>query len=275
MRPITFLLLTVAFAPFNHVTAQEQAPAVTPFSRVSAQGLTVENAGAGLLALAGFGAGAFMGGIVGFLAEDTAQNPDSPCFDRSCTLLGAAVGGGAGALLLVGYWVIEGSAASNTLKAFMAGATGLGVGAASGAAIVVLGVSEGRACPNTDCVGLGAALGGFVGTVVGSVYGARRGRHAEKPSVVQHVLIGLGVGAGVGGFWGYMTDQASPISLATDDPCFQKSCSLLGAAIGGGYGALVGLMYWVVVTDQEPNAFLGGVAGLVVGSAIGFALGVR
>ncbi len=100
----------------------------------------------------------------------------------------------------------------------------------------------------------------------------------EKPSAVQHVLIGLGVGTGVGGFWGFLADAVSPVSVissTTDSPCFARSCSLLGAAIGGGYGALVGLTYWAIVTDQEPNAFLGGVAGLVVGSAIGFALGVR
>ena len=129
-------------------------------------------------------AGGFFGGDI---------NPDSYCFDNSCTLIGAAIGGGTGALLGAAAWY-SGKSPPGVLRAvsrgFMLGVIGAAIGASIGNRAennAVESVARGEdpnACADADCVLIGAVILGGVGFVVGIASGAIRDEDQAEPDQV-------------------------------------------------------------------------------------------
>ena len=144
MRPITFLVAVLAVAPVS--TAKAQGSPAKPV-------------------LIGLGAGAGLGVLLGGLADWAAEggifggpdNPNDPCLERSCWIIGAAIGGGAGALLGAAKWARDDGA--NPI--LVAGAAGLAVG-------VSVGVGVGQPP-------VGQGVGVIVGVRVGVTVGVRVG----------------------------------------------------------------------------------------------------
>ncbi len=100
-----------------------------------------------------------------------------------------------------------------------------------------------------------------------------------KVSLAKPLLIGLGAGAAFGALIGALGDLRAEGGFEgpaqPDDDCFDKSCTLIGAAIGAGFGSLFGLVYWAAKTDAAPNPFLNSAGGLLFGAFVGGALGAE
>ena len=155
MRPITLLVAVLAVAPVS--TAKAQGSPAKPV-------------------LIGLGAGAGFGALLGGLADWAAEggifgsgpdNPNDPCLERSCWIIGAAIGGGAGALLGAAKWAQD-DGANPILVAGAAGlAVGVSLGVRTGHEIVVQ-----RGCPAGNCVrnwAIGLGLVGAVGSIAAAV----------------------------------------------------------------------------------------------------------
>ena len=176
---VSLAVLVLPLAPFSTATAQDSP---TKYVLI---GLGV---GAGL--------GLIIGGVGDFNAggfDEGTPNPDSFCFDNSCWLIGAAIGGGTGALFGAAFWYADKSP-PGVLKAVSAGVALGVVGAVIGASIgnraensAVESVAFGEnpnACIDADCVLIGAAILGGVGFVVGTVAGAMIQEDKEEPDQV-------------------------------------------------------------------------------------------
>ncbi len=154
MRPFTFLVAVLAVAPVS--TAKAQGSPAKPV-------------------LIGLGAGVGLGVLFGALADWAAKggifggpdNPKDPCFERSCWIIGAAIGGGAGTLLGAAKWARDNGA--NPI--LVAGAAGLAVGVSVGVRTGHEVVSD-RGCAAENCVrnwAIGLGLVGAVGFIAVAV----------------------------------------------------------------------------------------------------------
>ncbi len=140
---------------------------------------------------AGTGIGGGIGGFLDLatLSSDT-DTRGTLCYERICTLWGAAIGGSAGALLGGSKAILESESPSAVERSFAVGMLGLvlgaGVGVAAGVAAeiaadeAVEAGEEPNFCIDNDCTLLMAKIFGGLGTVAGVVLGAISAKGAKE-----------------------------------------------------------------------------------------------
>jgi len=135
----------------------------------------------------GAGAGALVGGFFALDWSQTRGGRTAKCFETSCALIGAAVGGGAGAVLPLAFWAEERGANPIVVRGVAGLVLGAGFGAGLGisaenrdASLVRRGEEPISDCDETDCVLFGAVAVGILGAGAGVVWGVISKRKARS-----------------------------------------------------------------------------------------------
>jgi len=110
-------------------------------------------------------------------------------------------------------------------------------------------------CFEKNCAQIGAAIGAAAGLVLGAAFGV------EGSSMLASAVRAGAAGTLMGGAAGFLVGGAMNIGAdvadlrgQTDDPCSDKDCAQIGAAIGAAAGFVLGAAFGAVLSRRRPSS---------------------